>query len=187
MLVKAARTVATSRTIAQKFKNFVNGNFFYHSTIIGWLISEGKIISRRDEYKTWKGNPKGTLMVMKDGTVRCGLMLDSEIAPLADAGKIWFCCQGFNLFPCNIAREGFTDNSIARTCNRIAIGYNPKNFKIYITARPLSNWQRAIKTMENLGCSVGICLDSGASANMYVNGKALMKTSAVLTNIVYWN
>lgn len=185
MEIYAARTIEKSTKIVQQYKNFVNANFFYHSIIIGWLISEGKIISRRDEYLTWKGNPKGTLIVYKDGTVECGLKYDKEIAE--DLQNIWFCCQGFNLFPFDLKQEGLLDKSIARSTNRVSIGYNAASKKVILAVRPLSNASRALRTMKNLGCDTGICLDSGSSANLYKDGKALLKTGSTLTNILYWN
>jgi exopolysaccharide biosynthesis protein len=182
MLVKQS-----GRSLAGKVRNFVNGNFFDYNTLkpIGWLISEGKILSERHEYKIWKGNPKGTLIVYKDGSVEVGLKLDSEIAPIVK--DIWFCCQGFNLFPLDIKKEGFDPDEVGYSTKRLSIGYRKDDNKIIIAARPYSNAQRAVKTMKSLGCEASaICLDSGGSLNMVYDGKGKILTNRVLASIIYW-
>lgn len=190
--IRASLVSATGKSIIKKFKNFINCNFFSGSKTVGWLISEGKVLSERHEYKIWKGNPKGSLIVYKDGSVFVGWKYDSEI--VAELDKIWFCCQGFNLFPTGmdvisgIKKEGFDPNQVGYTTNRIAIGYNKVTNKIVITVRPSSNAQRAVSTMKNLGCDGNaICLDSGGSVNLGLLGKLIFSTSRRLTNILWWN
>lgn len=159
-------------------------NFFGKLGIIGHLISDGKILSERhEEGKSWE-KPKGTLIIYNNGDVECGWKKDSEINPIR--GLIRFCCQGFNLFPFDLAKEGFIDPTIARSCNRVAIGYNKSSHKIILAVRPSSDAKRAIQTLQNLGCDSGICLDSGSSCNLFVDGQALFQTDATLTNILYW-
>lgn len=184
-VLRAGLISGTGVKIAKTFRNFINSNFFSGKTTIGWLISEGRILSRRDEYKTWHGNPKGTLIIYKDGRVEVGLKYDSDIAPITDS--IQFCCQGFNLFPLDIQKEGFDPSEVGRTCNSVSIGYNKATGKVIIAVRQGTNAGRAVKTMEALGCSrSAIRLDSGGSANLWVDGKAIFKTDRVLTNIIYW-
>jgi hypothetical protein len=190
MQLKAKKIIGTWKTIILKLKNFVNCNFFSGPRTIGWLISEGKVLNERHEYRDyggWKGNKKGTYIVYKDNTVEVGWKYDSEIAAVVD--KIWFCCQGFNLFPFDIFSEGFSLKEaagITRTTNRLALYYNSTTHKAIIAVRPFSNAQRAIKTGVNLGCNKGICLDSGSSVNVCVNNKMIYKTNAQLTNVLYW-
>jgi hypothetical protein len=188
MQLKAVKILGTWEAI--KLLNFVNCNFFSGTKTIGWLISEGKVLNDRHEYRDygkWKGNKKGTFIVYKNGTVDVSWKYDSEIAPIIN--EIWFCCQGFNLFPYDILSEGFTSteaSGMTRTTNRLALYYNKTTNKTIIAVRPLSNAQRAIKTGTNLGCDKGICLDSGSSVNVCVNGKMIYKTNAQLTNELYW-
>lgn len=165
-------------------KNYVNGNFFSGWNVIGWLASEGKILEDRMNHLKDKGKydyPKGTVIVFKDKTVFIGLKTDAQMDAIRD--KIWFCCQGFNLFPVDLKKEGFPAD-VGRTCTRLAIG--KKVNKIIITMRPLSNASRAVKTLTNLGCDSGICLDSGRSAEMVIDGKKLYRAKNTLTNIIYW-
>ena len=184
MMLKAALVNSSGGTIAKSYKNFVNANFFSGSKTIGWLISEGKVLNERHEYKTWKGNPKGTLIVYKDGRIDVGPKYDSDIAPVVK--DIWFCCQGFNLFPLDITKEGFSPSTVGYKTNRVSIGYNKATDKAIIAVRPSSDAARAVKTMMNLGCDNGICLDSGGSVNLAVNNKLIYKTDRLLTNILYW-
>jgi exopolysaccharide biosynthesis protein len=185
MMLKATKIYSTGVGIAKTFHNFVNANFFSGKSTIGWLISEGKVLNERHEYKTWKGNPKGTLIIYEDGKVEVGLKYDSEIAPLV--GGIWFCCQGFNLFPLDIVKEGFSPATVGYKTNRVSIGYNKTTNKIIIAVRPSSDSKRAVQTMTNLGCKGNaICLDSGGSVNLSVGNKLIYKTDRQLTNILYW-
>jgi exopolysaccharide biosynthesis protein len=182
----------TGKVISRQTKNFINCNFFSGSKTIGWLISEGKVLSERHEYKTWTGNPKGSLIVYRDETVFVGWKYDSEI--IKELDKIWFCCQGFNLFPIDmdvisgIKKEGYDPNEVGRLTNRISIGYNKSTNKIVIAIRANSDSKRAISSMINLGCKDNsICLDSGGSVNFGLNGKLIFGTSRRLTNILFWN
>jgi hypothetical protein len=182
MDLRAKLVKASGKTLAKSEKNFINCNLFNLTTlkIIGWLISEGKVLNRRDEYLIWKGNPKGTLIVYRDGTVFAGLKYDKEIKNELDL--IWFCCQGFNLFPLDLKKEGFDPAKVGYATDRMAIGYDGK--QIVITYRPDSDAARAVKTMENLGCKMAICLDSGLSSNMVLDGKAVITSDRVLPCII---
>ena len=172
--------------------NGVNANFFDTSTgkpiTIGWLASEGKILKDREQHKKWGGlydYPKGTLIVFKDGTVQVGLMTDGQMDSIRD--NIYFACQGFNLFPLDTAKEGYNLAEVGRTSNRVSIGYRKLDNKIILAVRANSDAHRARTTMTNLGCnSSAICLDSGGSTNLRVNGKDIFKTSRPLSNIIYW-
>lgn len=170
-------------------KNLANCNFFAGSKVIGWLISEGKVLSDRHEYKSWKGNPKGTLIVYKDGRVEAGWKWDSDIAPVVN--DIWFCVQGFNLFPegmpvkQGVAREGFNWDEVAYETNRISMGYDGK--RIVVAVRPKTDGEKAAATMNTLGCTGNaIGLDSGGSCNLRVDGKIYFQTTRVLPAIMYW-
>ena len=165
--------------------NWVNANFFSGTKTIGWLISEGKVLSDRHEYKSWKGNYKGTFIVYKDGAVDVGLKLDSEIVAVLD--KIWFCCQGFNLVPLDIKKEGFDPMEVGRKANRVGIGYNSTTGKVVIAVRPDTDAATMVTVMNNVGCHQSISLDSGGSTNLIVNGKDIFKTDRQLTNIIYWS
>lgn len=181
-IYKNGLAAGSGKTLAKTEKNFINCNLFNMAnlSIIGWLISEGKILSHRDEYKTWRGNPKGTLIVYRDGTVFAGLKLDSEIVKEMD--KIWFCTQGFNLFPLDIKKEGFDPATVGYSTNRMMIGYDGK--EIVITYRPKTDASRAVQTMTNLGCKMAISLDSGLSSNMVLNGETIITSDRVLPCII---
>jgi exopolysaccharide biosynthesis protein len=196
MALKARDMVLKSgRVLSATLKNFINGNFINYKSdgtidkTIGWLISEGIVFSDRYEHLKWVGNPKGTIIVFKNGKVEIGWKWDSEMARTKD--DIWFCCQGFNLYPPDmtvsqgIAREGFQYASVGYTTDRLAMGYDGKN--IVITARPESNAERAVLTMDNLGCKGNaICLDSGGSTNLVHDGKKHIVTDRTLASIIEW-
>jgi hypothetical protein len=178
MDLKAKLVKASGRTLAKSERNFINCNLFGRA-IIGWLISEGKVLNERREIGVFWAKPKGTLIVYRDGTVFAGLKYDSEIVKELD--RIWFCCQGFNLFPVDLKKEGFPAD-VGRTTDRMAMGYDGKD--IVITYRPDSDAARAVKTMENLGCKMAICLDSGLSSNMVLDRKAVITSDRVLPCII---
>jgi len=188
----SAKLVNSSGKILSKtVKSFINGNFFNYGNpgvTIGWLMSAGKVLHDRHEYKTWKGNIKGTLLVLKDGTVKAAQMPDKDIASIVD--QIKFACQGFYL-PASgdvkesIKFEGFNPDSVGYRCNRLAIGFNGK--KINIVVQRFSDAARMRHTMDLLGCAGrSICLDSGGSVNLVAEGKAVFTTSRVLANILTW-
>lgn len=186
MNLRAAQTNGSTE------KNWVNGNFFDTSTgkpiTIGWLASEGEILKDRDNHKKWGGlydKPKGTLIVFKNGDVKVGLMKDRDMDAVRQ--DIWFCCQGFNLFPIDLKREGFSYNSVAYTTNRVSIGHNKAKNRVVLAVRSSSNAERAVQTMTNLGCSgSAVCLDSGGSVNLQVGGRRIFKTTRPLSNIISW-
>jgi exopolysaccharide biosynthesis protein len=185
MELKAAVIIGTGAFISKKYKSFANANFFSGTSTIGWLASEGQILDDRRNDIKFNGlydYPKGTLIVYRDGKVYCGLMTDKQMQTIRN--DIWFCCQGFNLFPVDTRKEGYDIKEVGYTTNRLAIGHNGKN--IILAVRPFSNTNRAQKTLTNLGCTSGICLDSGGSVNVYNKGRALYKTNRQLTNIIYW-
>lgn len=191
MELRAKLIATTGKSIIKKFKNFINSNFFSGGKTIGWLISEGKILSERHEIGVSWAKQKGTLTVYKDGTVFVGWKYDADIVNELD--NIWFCCQGFNLFPTGmdvisgIKKEGFNPNQVGYTTNRVSIGYNKSTNKIVIAVRANSNALRSVSTMKNLGCDgEAICLDSGGSVNFGLLGKLIFSTSRRLTNIIHW-
>lgn len=187
-MLRAGLVSSAGIEIAKTVHNFINANFFSGKNTIGWLISDSKILCRRDEYKTWHGNPKGTLMIYKDGRVEVGQKYDSDIAPVTDT--IQFACQGFDLpatgdVSASIKSEGFDPAEVGRRTDRLAIGYNGS--KIIIAVQKLSDATRMRHTMELLGCAGrSMCLDSGGSVNLWTDGKAIFKTDRILTNIIYW-
>jgi hypothetical protein len=181
-MIKAGLVSNAGREIAKVVKNFINANFFSGRNTIGWLISEGKVLHDRHEIGVPWVKPKGTLIVYKDGRVEAGLKYDSEIVAALD--DIWFCCQGFNLFPLNIKKEGFDPAEVGRTCTSVMIGHTQG--KVIIAVRQGTNASRAVDTMEALKCGGAIRLDSGLSANLWVDGKAIFTSDRALTNIILW-
>jgi N-acetylmuramoyl-L-alanine amidase len=182
MSLRAGLVSGCGQEIAKTVKNFINANFFSGKKTIGWLISEGKVLSERHEEKIWVGNVKGTLIVYKNGRVEVGWKRDGEIAPLIK--DIWFCCQGFNLLPMDIKKEGFNPDEVGRTCKAVSIGYNGS--KIIIAVRPESDAKRSQLTMKNLKCTGAIRLDSGSSVNLIIGNKVIFSGPNTLTNIAYW-
>jgi len=169
-----------------KFKSFINGNFFSYGNppkTHGWLMSEGIILTYRLEHPKYD-KPKGTFIVYKNGKVEVGLKTDGDMEIIKN--DIWFCCQGFNLFPINLSKEGYTYGGVGYSTNRISIGYNPEKNIIVIAGRSNSDAYRTQKTMINLGCANhAICLDSGGSANFVYNVIAKFLTNRTLSNIIY--
>lgn len=185
MQLRATLVNASSSAISKIYSNFVNSNFFSGSKTIGWLASEGRILSERDNHKKWLGlydKPKGTFIVYKDGSVDIGFKTDKDMDDVRN--KIYFCCQGFNLNPLNLKKEGFDMAEVGRACNCVMLGYDGR--QAVIAVRQGTNAYRSAKTMQELGCNKAIRLDSGGSTNLFVNKKAIFKTSRVLTNIIYW-
>lgn len=177
-----------SLTNGSSAKNWINGNFFNGNKTIGWMASDGKILCERNQHKKFLGlydKPKGTLIVRKNGSVEVGFKTDAQMDAIRN--DIWFCCQGFNLFPFDLKKEGFSYGAVAYTTNRVSIGHNEAKNKIVLAIRTSSNAERAIQTMNNLGCGgSAICLDGGGSVNFRYNGVAHFKTSRALTNVIYW-
>lgn len=171
--------------IGKVVSNFINANFFDGIKTIGWLASEGKILAERNQHEKWGGlydKPKGTFIIYKDGSVDVGFKTDAQMDDARDL--IQFCCQGFNLFPIDLKKEGFSMSEVGRPCNSLMLGWNGS--KVIIAVRQGTNAYRAAETMLELGCSKAIRLDSGGSCNLWVDGKAIFKTSRELTNIVCW-
>jgi N-acetylmuramoyl-L-alanine amidase len=179
----------SGKSLMKTEDNFVNGNFFSGNDIIGWLISDGKVLAERHEIGVSWAKPKGTFIVYKNGQVIIGWMYDEDI--VSRLNDIKFCCQGFNLFPHDmtikqgIAKEGFPYNTVGYSTTRLSMGYNQERKQVVFAIRKKSNAERAQVTMENLGCKGNaICLDSGLSANAKVNGKELVSTNRVLACII---
>jgi len=170
-----------------KADNFINANFFNGSKTLGWLASEGKILCERDNHKKWLGmydKPKGTFIVYKDGSVEVGMKTDKQMDEARD--RIQFCCQGFNLNPLDLKKEGFSIDEVGRACNSVSLGYNDETGKALLVVRQGTNAERAKNTMLELGCKKSIRLDSGDSCNFKVAGKWIFNTDRKLTNIVFW-
>ncbi len=199
MLLRCKDMVLKSgKELIKEYRNFTNANFFLWEggkikKTIGWLVSEGKILNSRYEHKEygWKGNPKGTLLVRKDGTVEVGWKWDSDIEKVEK--DIWFMVQGFNLYPPKmtiqdgLVKEGWTYDSVGYRTNRIAIGYNSTTKRVIITVEKNSNAEQAIITTAKMGCEgSAICLDSGLSCNAVVDGEEFITTDRQLANIIYW-
>ena len=199
MLLRCRDMVLKSgKELAKEYKNFTNANFYLWEggkikKTIGWLVSEGEILASRYEHKEygWAGNPKGTLVVYRDGKVEVGWKWDSDIEKVEK--DVWFMVQGFNLYPPKmtirdgLAKEGWTYDSVAYRTNRLAIGYNPATKKVVITVEKNSNAEQAIITTAKFGCEGNaICLDSGLSCNAVVDGEEFITTDRQLANIIYW-
>ena len=173
-----------------KHKTFWNFNYFWYDgstpKVIGWLISEGKILNERHVDPRWD-KPKGTFIVFKDGTVSTEWQTDSTMTEMAP--KIWFACQGFNLFPPNmtvrqgIAAEGFDYSSVGYSTNRISMGFDGK--QVVAIARPATTAERAQQSLKNLDCNMGTGGDSGTPATFFVDGKAMMASKNNIQAIVY--
>lgn len=180
MSLKAKLVKASGKVLAKTEPNFINCNLFNSNmSIIGWLISEGQVLNQRREIGVFWAKPKGTLIVYKDGSVFAGRKTDSEI--VKELNKIWFCTQGFNLFPVDLKKEGYSAD-VGRETDRMAIGYNGKD--IVIAYRPDTDAARAGQTMTNLGCKMAISLDSGLSSNLVLDGKAVVTSDRVLPCII---
>lgn len=188
----------SGKELAKEYKNFVNGNFFLWENgkikkSIGWLVSEGKILASRYEHieHGWAGNPKGTFIVSRDDTVSTGWRWDSDMQKIEH--DIWFCVQGFNLFPPTLTlkeglqKEGWNYDEVARKTNRIAIGYNQIKNKAVVVVKKDCDAQEMQSIVIDLGCkNNAICLDSGGSCNAVVDGEAFVTTDRQLANIIYW-
>jgi len=185
MLLCAALVDRRAADLVKQYRNFVNGNFFWWKGngiyTIGWVYSKGNPLNRR---VTDSPVRHGTFMVCRDGQVRAGAFTDRQMEQMEK--ELWFCCQGFNLYPLDIAGEGFTED-VGRSSWRLSIGYNAVKGRVVIAVRPNSDAQRAVKTMNSLGCEgCAICLDSGSSVNLVVDGRVKRMTDRTLDNIIFW-
>lgn len=179
MQLKAAIVNKKSTDIKKIYKSFINANFFSGSKCIGWLISEGKILSERHEYKTWAGNKKGTLIIFKNGDIKIAQMYDSEISLIKN--QIWFCTQGF----INAREEGFNPKEIDYICYRPILLYSESTNKVGICVYK-GDSSLADDVAKKYGSKKYCLLDSGGSTNFYNNSVGLFVTSRVLNNIIYW-
>jgi len=188
MLLRAVNERKNSKSYADE-KNYVNGNFFWYKGAepftIGWLVSAGVIQNANnvDEILNGAVRKKGTFIVKRDGTVICERMSNSEISNIRY--DLWFCCQGFSLFPVDLAGEGY-DPNIGYETWRPAIGWNKKKNMVVIAVRPRTTADRIGKTMRNLGCESAIGLDGGSSTNCNMAGKTIINQKTLLTNIIKW-
>ena len=200
MVLKCKNMVLkTGKEIIKQYSNFINANFFLWDNngkikkTIGWMVSEGKILCSRYEHKefSWSGNPKGTFLIRKNGSIEVGWKWDRDLENIQD--NIWFCVQGFNLFPLSynlrdgMATEGWSYDSVGYKTNRVSIGYNSTKCAAIICVQKNSNAEEAQKAMVKYGCkNNAICLDSGLSCNAAVDGEPFILTNRQLANIIYW-
>lgn len=183
--LKAKIVFNSGPNLASKgMKNFINANFFSGNKTIGWLVSDGEVLSDRHEGHAAWAKRKGTLIIYKNGMIEVGSLYDYEMEERLP--RIKFCCQGFNLFPLNIDAEGFRPVEVGYCTTSVSIGCN-NHGKIIIAVRPKSDSKQSQTTMKNLGCEgKSIRLDSGGSANLFINGVPKTSTIRTLTNIIYW-
>jgi hypothetical protein len=168
------------------YDNFINGMQFGTKDgkvlTIGAGYSEGKKITGRLE---WDNVARGTFIVHKDGRVTVEQLTD----PDKKYNDIWFCVQNVGMNPIDLTAEWWP-NSVGRTTNRIAIGYNPVSKKVVLVHRPESSPARIMQTLTNLGCVkedgkvLGIILDSGTPATFKCNG-TFYRNGGGLDNIIY--
>ncbi len=161
--------------------NCINGMFYGRGLTVGTGYSEGEMITKRLK---WDNVKRGTFIVHKNGTVN----VDRTIDPDKDYDNIWFCVQGLGLNPIDLKAE-WQPLNIGRKTNRILIGYNPKQKKIYLVYRPNTDLKRGRRTLINLGCVLdgkvlGIGLDSGLPCTFITNGNDVIKGKN-LDNIIY--
>jgi hypothetical protein len=190
-MLQARNIMKNAAFFHEKHNNFVNGNFFWwkdgKAHTIGWLVSNGIIqnsnnIDAKDD--SGKVIRKGTFIMYKDGVVCVKNYSNSELYSIRDS--IQFCCQGFNLFPLDLAGEGYNAVEVGYQTWRLAIGYNSELDKVVIAVRPATNAERIRQTMANLGCNMAIGLDSGSSVNAKFGGNTVRQNNVTLTNIIYW-
>lgn len=180
--LKCAIVNKASKDIVKKYKNFVNANFWGTKGTIGWMIDNGKVLSRRDEYLQWRGNKKATFIVFNDGRVLIKSLLDSEIVEMLKKNNIKFMVQGH----LNSKEEGFDVKEVCRPCIRPIIGYNNETKKVLILCLNGSAEQAKI-VANKYGCKDSyILLDAGGSTNFYLDSVGKYVTSRVLNNIIHW-
>lgn len=165
-------------------RDFVNGTFFgYHEgkfISIGTLVSEGRLIAKQLDHDPKRGH----FLVYKDGSVSVEMIKDIEKEK--DLSKIWFAISGFNMFPLDLKGEWFDPKEVSYQTWRTTLGYNPEKKKAVIAVRPSSTAERGKQTLVNLGCTIGIGLDSGGSTNARFNGKDIRLTTRTLHNVIRW-
>lgn len=181
MALRFAKVNMQGNAVISRYKSFVNAMFYGEKDgkilTVGTGYSEGKKVTTR---LPWDNVARGTFIVHKDGRVTVEQLID----PDKKYNDIWFCVQGVGLNPIDLKAE-WQPESIGRVTNRVMLGYNPQRNKIAITFRPDSDIQRGRQTLINLGCEIGIGLDSGTPATMVQHGKVI-RLADYLDNIIYW-
>ncbi len=189
--VKAALVYTAGKKI--KHDSFVNGTYYWYKAQdrkyypIGWIVSEGKILNGYDGDEILPGGQirkKGTFLIFKSGKVEVRNMSNLEIKAIC--GDLWFCIQGFNLFPLDLEGEGYNPDEVGRTTWRPAIGYKAEKNRVVIAVRPETDAARIEQTMKSLGCSGAIGLDAGGTCSARFGGRDIRLSDLLLTNIIYW-
>lgn len=165
--------------------DYVNGTFFgMHDkrfVSVGAIVNGGKLICRRLAHDNVK---RAHYIVWNDGNVTVEMLKDIDREK--DLSKVHFAIAGFNMFPLNLEAEWYNPAEVGRSDWRTCLGYNPITKKAYITVRPYSDAKRGQSTLQNLGCTMGIGLDSGGSTNARFCGKAIRLTDRIIHNILRW-
>lgn len=169
--------------------DFINGSLYSMNTMrsISTLVSDGKVLAEQLSHDNVK---RGTFVVSKDGSVSVE-MIDfiSKYPRLKD---IKFAIGGFNILPTSktmrdqLKSEWFDFNVVGYRTWRSMLGYSKNKNKALIVISPNTDAEQGQKLMKDLGCDIGIGLDSGGSTCGRFNGSLIRSTTRVIHNIIRW-
>lgn len=160
------------------------GGETYPTTI---LVSEGMVINNtqpnglyQGEY-AGKGKPIPTFIVYRDGRVDV-----KSINDISAEKDVWFAVSGLGTLPYTTQGfEGF-ETSVSYATHRVAIAWHPVKKKVLLIYRPATSGKRMQQSMLNLGCTKGICMDSGGSANVIIGGERIHTTTRRIYAGITW-
>jgi len=84
----------------------------------------------------------------------------------------------------NARSEGFRDPHVLGTARRTAVGLTYMNRLLLLTTRKPCTLTKLAYIMKTLGCTDAINFDGGSSSALYYRGKAIIKPSSALANVL---
>lgn len=153
------------------------------------LASEGRIINNMQpnglysgEFKG-KGIPAPTFIVLRDGS--CTMEITNDISNIHD---LWFAVSGLGLIP--RTDQGFPGSfakSVGYRTFRVGLGYNPQKHRVLMVYNPSMAAGSFAKILQALGCTMGLCTDSGGSAVYKQKDKFIRSTTRRLPAMIEWS
>lgn len=170
--------------------DFINGTLFgtYKGQFvsISTLVNDGKVIAEQLQHDNVK---RGTLVVYKDGRVTVEMI--DFISKHKELQSIKCSIGGFNILPDisireQFKKEWFNYETVGYRTWRSMIGYNKSKNKLLIVIAPYADAQEGSNLLKQLGCDIGIGLDSGGSTCGRFEGKTIRTTTRKIHNIIRW-
>lgn len=171
--------------------DFINGGLFgmYRSSMvsISTLVKDGKVLAEQLSHDTVR---RGTFIVWKDGMVSVEMI--DFISKYHKLNDIKFAIGGYNIIPVGktireqLKSEWFDYNALGYRTWRSVLGYSESKNKVFVVIAQNADVEEGSKILKNLGCNIGIGLDSGGSTCGRFEGKLIRSTTRVIHNIIRW-